>query len=73
MPDVVVRRGGRLIAAAVRFCRTNRYPRIYLWTFAGLNSAKYLYEKFGFRLVEERDGDHWGAQVTEQRFELRLG
>ena len=65
--------GCRLIATAVSFCRASRYPRIYLWTFAGLDSAKHLYEKFGFRLTEERDGAQWGTRVTEQRFELLLG
>jgi GNAT superfamily N-acetyltransferase len=64
--------GNRLIRAAVDFCRSNRYPRIYLWTFEGLHAARHLYEKAGFALVEQRRGAQWGTEVTEQRFELPL-
>lgn len=64
--------GHRLMDAAVDFCRRQRYPRIYLWTFAGLHAARHLYEQAGFALVEERRGSRWGTEVTEQRFELQL-
>ena len=43
-----------------------------LWTFAGLDAARRLYERAGFRLAEERRGTQWGIEVTEQRFELCL-
>ncbi len=48
-------------------------PSIFLWTFHGLAAARHLYEKYGFRLVEERVGSQWGTQVMEQRFVLTLG
>lgn len=64
--------GNRLLRAAVDFCRGNRYPRVYLWTFEGLHAARHLYEEAGFRLVEQRRGTQWGTEVAEQRFELRL-
>jgi GNAT superfamily N-acetyltransferase len=64
--------GNRLMAEAVGFCRKKAYPRVFLWTFAGLDSARHLYEKFGFKLVSESPGTQWGAQVTEQRFVLDL-
>jgi GNAT superfamily N-acetyltransferase len=64
--------GNRLMGTAVDFCRSNRYNRIYLWTFEGLDPAKHLYEKTGFVLVEQRYGMQWGTEVNEQRFELRL-
>lgn len=64
--------GNRLIRVAVDFCRANGYPRVYLWTFEGLNAARHLYEKAGFQLVQQRRGKQWGTEVTEQRFELRL-
>lgn len=64
--------GNRLIDAAVDFCRGNRYPRVYLWTFEGLRAARHLYEKVGFQLVEQHPGTQWGTEVAEQRFELRL-
>lgn len=64
--------GSRLIRAATRFCRNRDYRRIYLWTFEGLDPAKHLYEKNGFKLVEQRRGTMWGTEVNEQRLELRL-
>jgi GNAT superfamily N-acetyltransferase len=65
--------GHRLMDAAVEFCRSRRFPRIYLWTFAGLHAARHLYEKAGFTIVEEHRGSQWGTEVTEQRFERALG
>ncbi|MFO7816661.1 MAG: GNAT family N-acetyltransferase [Thermodesulfobacteriota bacterium] len=64
--------GNRLMDMAVRFCRDKGYKKIYLWTFAGLNAARHLYEKAGFKLVKERKGRQWGTEVNEQRFELNL-
>jgi hypothetical protein len=45
---------------------------VYLWTFEGLPVARHLYEKFGFKLVEQFDGMQWGTKVIEQKFELTL-
>lgn len=64
--------GGQLINTAVGFCRREGYRKIYLWTFEGLGAARHLYEKAGFRLVEERRGAQWGREVNEQRFECSL-
>jgi GNAT superfamily N-acetyltransferase len=65
--------GNLLMEQAVGFCRQKAYPRVFLWTFAGLDSARHLYEKFGFKLVSENPGTQWGAMVTEQRFVLDFG
>lgn len=65
--------GNRLIKEALNFCRNKGYKRVYLWTFEGLNAAKHLYEKSGFKLVEEHRGKQWGTEVNEQRFEMSLG
>jgi GNAT superfamily N-acetyltransferase len=64
--------GTALLATAVEFCKARRYERVYLWTFEGLRAARHLYEKFGFRLVQQQRGTQWGAEVNEQQFELRL-
>ena len=61
--------GNRLIDTAVAFCRKRGYKTIYLWTFEGLDPARHLYEKAGFKLTEERKGTRWGAEVNEQRFQ----
>ena len=64
--------GKKLLEEAIEFCRKKRFGRVYLWTFAGLDPARHLYEKFGFRLCEEHEGERWGKAVTEQKFELVL-
>lgn len=65
--------GNQLIGNAIAFCRSRGYTRVYLWTFEGLNAARHLYEKNGFRLAEQQKGTQWGREVNEQRFDLRLG
>jgi GNAT superfamily N-acetyltransferase len=65
--------GRRLMTEAVAFCDRRAYRRIFLWTFAGLDAARHLYEAFGFRLVSEAEGRRWGARVIEQRFERDRG
>jgi len=64
--------GSRLIGIAVEFCRNAKFKRVYLSTFAGLDAARHLYEKHGFKICEEYKGDQWGVTVTEQVFELFL-
>lgn len=65
--------GNQLIGTAIGFSRGRGYRRVYLWTFEGLNAARHLYEKNGFRLVGQQKGTQWGREVNEQRFELQLG
>ena len=62
--------GRALLAKAVDFCRNAQYPRVFLWTFAGLEPARRLYEQAGFRLVEEHAVEQWGTRILEQKFEL---
>ena len=64
--------GNQLISAVIQFCREKGYNRVYLWTFEGLHAAQHLYEKAGFRLVEQHRGTQWGTEVNEQRFVLGL-
>ncbi len=64
--------GKRLLSRAVDYCRRKSFPRIYLWTFEGLDAARALYEGEGFRLREEHVVDQWGQQIKEQLFELSL-
>ena len=64
--------GNRLMQEAVGFCRQRAYSRVFLWTFQGLDSARHLYEKFGFQLAEQIEGEQWGKRVLEQRYVLVL-
>jgi GNAT superfamily N-acetyltransferase len=63
--------GRQMLARALQFADDRGYPLTYLWTFAGLDAARRLYESFGFRLVREGPGVQWGREVREQRFERR--
>ena len=64
--------GNALIKRAIEFCRIANFNKVYLWTFAGLDAARHLYEKEGFRLSEEFEGDQWGVKVIEQKFVLTI-
>jgi GNAT superfamily N-acetyltransferase len=65
--------GGRLLAEALAFCRGSGYTSVVLWTERSLEAAARLYRAAGFRLVEEKPGRLWGADVVEQKYELPLG
>lgn len=62
--------GGRLLANALDGLRATGAPGAYLDTFADLDAARRLYERAGFHLVAESEGETWGTRVREQRFEL---
>ena len=66
--------GNQLMEKAVSFCKQAGFRRVYLTTFAGLNAARHLYEKFGFKLCGEADGSHLTgtSSLVEQIFELIL-
>ena len=64
--------GRLLLDDALGFCAACGYARVFLWTFAGLDAARRLYEAAGFRLVEEIEQQQWGKRMREQRFELAL-
>ena len=53
--------GRRMMTAAMDFAR-NRYARVRLGTFAGLDAARHLYEAFGFRKVLRKPDDDSGAR-----------
>jgi GNAT superfamily N-acetyltransferase len=64
--------GHKLMYAAMNFCEQAGFKRVYLTTFAGLHTARHLYEKWGFTLCEESEDTHWGKALTEQTFEKKM-
>ncbi len=64
--------GRKLVEQAVSFCREKGYRRLHLWTLAILHPARALYESFGFRLTEEKQGSMGGLSMVEERWELDL-
>jgi GNAT superfamily N-acetyltransferase len=64
--------GSQLLREALAFCRGRGFGSVYLWTFAGLDAARRLYEASGCVLTEEHLGMRWGTEVMEQRMECDL-
>jgi GNAT superfamily N-acetyltransferase len=64
--------GRQLLETSLDFCRATGCESVYLWTFSGLDAARRLYEKCGFRMTMQQRGAQWGVEVTEQRFELPM-
>ena len=62
--------GRILLGKALDFCREKEFSRVYLWTFAGLDAARRLYEQAGFTICREVDNDQWGKVMKEQMMEL---
>ncbi len=61
--------GRDLMQRAVAFCDDCGYARSYVTTFEGLDDARRLYERFGYRLVKEDMDSTWGVRVKEQILE----
>ena len=64
--------GLQLLDSAIGHVDARQYRQTHLWTFAGLDAARHLYEAVGFQLAHEASGDQWGTVVSEQRFERLL-
>lgn len=64
--------GNALMEKAIDFCRQQGFETVFLETFEGLDAARHLYEKWGFRLIHEQPDTTWGVTVNEQRFERRF-
>jgi len=64
--------GARLVEECVRFARSRSYKKLTLWTNSVLDVARHIYEKQGFRLVEEEEHRSFGKELVGQNWELVL-
>jgi GNAT superfamily N-acetyltransferase len=62
--------GWTLLKRAKEFAQKAVYGELYLWTFAGLEAARRLYERAGFVLDEEQRLEKWGGTIVEQKYVL---
>ena len=64
--------GGRLVDACLGFAREAGYAKVRLWTNAELHGARRLYQRAGFRMVEESRAHRFGHDQVFQTWELDL-
>lgn len=64
--------GQRLLGDTIENAKSEKAAGLFLHTFEGLDAAQRLYQRFGFRMVDEHHDTTWGVRVKEQRYELRF-
>lgn len=64
--------GTRLVETCLDFAREVGYSKVRLWTNAELDAARRLYQRAGFRMVEETRGHRFGHDQVFQTWELDL-
>jgi DNA-binding MarR family transcriptional regulator/N-acetylglutamate synthase-like GNAT family acetyltransferase len=64
--------GRRLVDECVRFARGAGYRKMRLWTQSNLLAARHIYERAGFRLVDQEPHHSFGHDLVSETWELRL-
>jgi DNA-binding MarR family transcriptional regulator/GNAT superfamily N-acetyltransferase len=64
--------GARLVDECVRFARQAGYAKLTLWTQSNLLAARHIYEKAGFRLIDQGSHHSFGHDLIEETWELGL-
>ena len=64
--------GRRLVDECLEFARAAGYRRMVLWTNAGLDAARRIYEAVGFQLLEEERHHSFGKDLVGQNWGLDL-
>ena len=64
--------GTRLVEECIRFAKRSGYKKLTLWTNDVLVQARKIYEKNGFKLVEEERHHSFGHDLVGQNWDLSL-
>jgi DNA-binding MarR family transcriptional regulator/GNAT superfamily N-acetyltransferase len=67
-----LRLGSALVEECVNFARAVGYKKVTLWTQSILTTARHVYQKAGFHLVEEQANRRFGRDLVSQTWELDL-
>jgi len=67
-----LRLGERMVEECIRFAKAKGYGKLVLWTNDNLHAARRIYQKAGFRLVEEEPHHSFGVDLVGQNWELEL-
>lgn len=65
--------GKKLMTEFIAFMQATGRKHAYLWTTNEQHPAIALYEKYGFRLTEEKPSNTFDKPLIEQKYELVLG
>jgi GNAT superfamily N-acetyltransferase len=65
--------GSALVAECIDFARGAGYDRITLWTDSGLDPARHIYLREGFRRVRSEPHDLYGEGLVAETWEKGLG
>lgn len=63
--------GRQLLRHALDFVDRAAFDETRLWTLQGLDAARSLYQRTGFTLETEYQGDQWGRAIAEQTYVRR--
>lgn len=64
--------GKKLMEQFIFFMKDKNYKKVFLWTTNEQQDACSLYQRFGFRLTEEKPSEAFGKPLIEQRYDLHL-
>jgi DNA-binding MarR family transcriptional regulator/N-acetylglutamate synthase-like GNAT family acetyltransferase len=64
--------GTRLVNECIKFAQQVGYSNITLWTNNILSAARHIYQKSGFRLVNEQPHQSFGKDLVAETWDLKL-